>query len=168
MTHRSALLALPFLALSLSLSACGGDTGAASEATSSPTPATTTTTPTPTATPDATPTAVMSEDEALQTMAGTLSASATTQQWKALAQAVCDQLAASEKPLDENGDTSLSAADDIWAQPQLIGVGDAEARINTADLDGEKMANLIFLSTQIACPEYQKDASAAHDTIAAK
>lgn len=41
----------------MSLSACGGDTGAASEATSSsPTPAATTTTPTPTATPDATPT----------------------------------------------------------------------------------------------------------------
>jgi hypothetical protein len=110
----------------------------------------------------------MSEDEALQTMAGTLSSSATTQQWKALAQGVCDQLAASEKPLDENGDTSLAAADDIWAQPQLIGVGDAGARINTADLDGQKMADLIFLSTQVACPEYQQDASSAHDTIAAK
>lgn len=162
---RKLAAALTILPLSLALTSCGGG-----DSDTAPTPEETTVTTTDASAPaeGEEPVAAMSETEALEGLAAGISSQATVEQWRSLSKAVCEALTQAQKPLDEDGDTSLRAADTLMSGQAIIGTGDTPAQLPTEGMDGVKLALLIVNSTQLGCPEYQQDAVAAIDQIVAR
>lgn len=135
MTHRSALLALPFLALALSLSACGGDTGAASEVSSSPTPAATTTTPTPTET-TATP------QQLASVVAG------YEADWRDTIDGAAECRVLWAMPSDDNLEQMQAAT--CWAREQTIVLNAGNASRDLQELDAPGSMTDLYADTLVA------------------
>lgn len=162
---------LTALALSISLTACGGSKDGqvtnepavaeiAEETPKTEPPATTKEEP---AEPE-----TMDEDKVLEGLATGISSEATSEQWRSLAQTVCNQLKKSEKPLDEDGDTAYNAAMELWSREWIKGEGDAVVQLESSQMDGIKMSLLVISSPHLGCPEYIVETADAVSRIQAE
>lgn len=112
------------------------------------------------------PASVLTEDEALEALAS-ISSEATSQQWRSIAKAVCEEYEAQTKPLDELGETSASVAAHIAASPMFEGTGDTPASFPGSEVQPGQMGMLLLGSTELSCPKWTPDASAYAETVLA-
>lgn len=149
-------LALP-LTLTLTFAACSNSEPTAEP---SPTPTVEVVEPAPAETPepaDNTPTSVLTEDEALEALAS-ISSQATSQQWRSIAQGVCDEYETQAKPVDELGETSQNVIDKIRSTPLFQGTGEVAASFPGDQLQPGQSGMLLLGSTELACPKWTDDA----------
>lgn len=110
----------------------------------------------------------MDEDKVLEGLATGISSEATSEQWRSLAQTVCNQLKKSEKPLDGDGDTAYNAAMNLWSREWIKGEGDAVVQLESSQMNGIKMSLLVISSPHLGCPEYIVETADAVDRIQAE
>ena len=110
---------------------------------------------------------VLSEDEALAALAS-ISSAATSQQWRSIAKAVCEEYESQHRPLDELGETSRSVLDEVQRQDLFHGTGDVAAAFPGKDLQPAQAGMLLLGSTELACPKWTPDAAAFAQELVAE